>query len=372
MNIYISLNALENALFDEGSGLHQILNKLPGSCTVYADITEDKLEERMRDPDQDILSELYLGSDTGVKSGSSVIASINQNNRHVLDDPTAIYILDIAEDVAKTIQDQYGVICKSSNNPDLNVLLSEHRTADCVEDDPGSWNSSMYSIVETAPLNSIIVSDRYLFSDDELDKEGQFHTGDGFENLISILDCILPRNKKEEPITVLIYCEAFKFDGNPYCNKRPTDEQYKEMESKHFRYLSNRLNKEIKGLRKGLYFIEVEVISFGNGALYHEKTHNRRILTNYSELYAEHKLAAFKNNKCLADQNITSNTLFSEGIKDKSDCPIISHHAKLKRFIDIFKYGKKNKNMYLYSYCGNTTSSEISAVKNYLIKPRLV
>lgn len=38
MNIYISLNALENALFDEGSGLHKILNKLPGSCTVYAGV----------------------------------------------------------------------------------------------------------------------------------------------------------------------------------------------------------------------------------------------------------------------------------------------------------------------------------------------
>ena len=221
----------------------------------------------------------------------------------------------------------------------------------------------------TDPLNSIIVSDRYIFSDDRFVNGETFEKGNGYRNLIAILDCLLPRKKRDGAFSILIYCDAFEFRDNPY--RSPTDIQRNEMEMLHFKKLSNWLNKDIKSLRSGLYKIEVEVLSFGPNKLYHEKTHNRRILTTYSELYAEHKLAAFQNNHSVVDQYITYNTLFSEGITNKSDCPIFSHDLKLRRFASVFAYGKQYENMYLYSYCGNSTSASIANVKNYLIRSRL-
>lgn len=371
MNVYVSISALEEAICDKESVLHKILYRLPGHCIVYTDVSEEQLKSRKSNPDEDLLSYLYLGRDTEVSSGLDVITRILTDSSHVLDDPTAIYILDIQEDQASSIQDNYGVICCSSRNPDLGVLVSEHRTASVAENEPGNWKSNMYGRVRTDPLNSIIVSDRYLFSDDRFVNGETFEKGNGYQNLIAILDCLLPRKKREGEFSVLVYCDAFEFKGNPFTHRNPTDLQRNEMEMLHFKKLSNWLNKDIKKLRAGLYNIEVEVLSFGPNKLYHDKTHNRRILTNYSELYAEHKLAAFQNNRSVVDQNITYNTLFSEGITDKSDCPIFSHDQKLRCFASIFAYGKRYENMYLYSYCGNSSSASIADVKNSLIRSRL-
>ena len=392
MNIYISLNALEETILGENSKLYQILKKLPGCSIVFVDISEEELYIKMTaahekvetnvetDADYSLLFYILLyrfskDYDVTFESGANIIAEICKDNEAVLKDPNAIYILDISDDDAQCIQDQYGVICKNSINSDLDFMFSEHRTVCCVKDEPGDWKSSMFDVVTTGPLNSIIVSDRYLFSDNvalTMDKGApSFKEGNGFKNLISILDGILPREERKTNIMVLIFCDAFIFKNNPLKDKKIDDSAHKEVEKCHFKFLSNRLNKEIKELRRGKYVVDVELLSFGRYAPYYDDTHNRRVLTNYSELFAEHKLAAFENGRSVVSQNITFNTLFSDGIFNKSDIPITSHQRKKSEFRIIIEDGREHKENCLYSLNGNSNTAEISEVRNLMIRPYL-
>ena len=374
MNIYITISALEDAICEDDSSLHLVLEKLPGGCAVYTDITQDDLFSRIGDED-DILSDLSLGCDVRICSGLDMINGIKNDCSLVLKDPMAVYILDIDEQLASNIQDSFGVICKSSKDPDISVLLTEHRTAVCEEKAPGDWGPTMFDKIDTEPVNSVLISDRYLFSDDQGERNRQedwsFTKGNGYKNVLSLLDCILPRQpRKNNPITVLICFDAFDFGGNPYKKVRIDDLQRRELERRHFNFLVNNLYKDINGLRKGLYEVVVELLSFGPNAPGYDKTHNRRVLTNYSELYAEHKLAAFRDHCCEIDQNIIFNTLFAEGIHNRSDCPILSHDTKLKRFANIIEeINRVNKlsSSYLFSYCAQYDAN-ITKVKNKLIK----
>lgn len=360
MNIYITVDALYDAI-DHPSDLFLIIKNLPGTHTLYVDIDSTTLEELLCIGDNRIC-DITSGSDLRIKSAKLFMSEISNNKEMVMRDPSALYILNMQPEECSQLQKAYGVACQPASSPNMDFLTDNHKCGSSIE--AKTWGN-YFKRLDTAPANSIIICDRYIFSDDDVSILGEkfcFRSGNGCENILHVLDKMLPTSLSVDFHVMII------FDKTIYHGReRYHPNQHKEMDDEHFKYLAGHLNKSIKKLRKEGYIITTELISVTQNDYLHNKTHNRRIISNYSELFVEHKLAAFKGNFDIEDQNIVYNTLFSEGLKDKSDLPIHSHNRRLNIFKEIANYGMCNEKAYDYAKNGNFRSSKISELENRLI-----
>ena len=360
MNIYTTVDALYDAMYNS-SDLFLIIKNLPGNHKLYVDLDSAKLEELLKTGDNPI-DDISSGSNIGIESAAAFMSDISNNRGMVMRDPSALYILNLKSEECVDLQKSYGVACQPASNPSMEFLTDNHKCGASVE--AGTW-SNYFSRLDTTPANSIIICDRYIFSDDTvtvLDGKVNFTSGNGCENILQILDRMLPKSLDVDFHVMII------FDKTVYHGReRYPSNCHKEMDDLHFRYLSGHLNKTIKKLRKDSYIITTELISITQNDYLHAETHNRRIITNYSELFVEHKLAAFKGSLGTVDQHITYNTLFSEGLKDKSDLPIYSHTRRLNVFKEIVNYGMHNEKAYDYVRNGNINGSKISELQNRLL-----
>ena len=106
----------------------------------------------------------------------------------VLKHPSSLYILSITPDEASAIQQNYGVMCVSGDNPDVSALIdiNDAFVANKYHKLERGWDAVLDS-VEKLPSNSLIIVDRYLFETIEPEE------GDGFANIEVILDQLLPK-----------------------------------------------------------------------------------------------------------------------------------------------------------------------------------
>ena len=360
MNIYTTVDALYNAIY-HSSDFFLVIKNLPGNNTLYVDIDNTKLEELLRTGDNPIC-DISVGSGLCIESAKPFLSDIINNKEMVMRDPSALYVLNMQSEECNELQMKYGVVCQPASSPNMDFLINNHKCGSSIE--AGTWGN-YFSKLDTTPANSIIICDRYIFSDDDVAiQEGKlsFTSGNGCENILHILDRMLPPSLNVDFHIMIIFDKTIYHGRERYPSTR-----HKEMDDAHFRYLASHLNKAIKKLRKENYIITTELISVTQNDYLHEETHNRRIVSNYSELFVEHKLAAFKGSRGAVDQHIVYNTLFSEGLKDKSDLPIYSHTRRLNVFREIVNYGKHNEKAYDYVRNGNFSGSKISELKNRLI-----
>lgn len=326
--------------------------------TVYTDLTVRELAEKMKD-DSGPLSLLAL-NDVKIASCPEHFAKITRNYSTVLEDPSALYVLNIPEATARYIQQEYGVLCRSYTNPDMDFLLNGKRNKTTSLGATKSWDQFFGTVRREyiEPCNTIIVSDRYLFTDTTgFYNEGwTFKAGRGVANCIAIINNLLP-GKISTPFSILICFDANDFNLGPgaksYKEKNPS-----EASKSFFDYLSQTLYSlvSIIAQEKG-YPIDIEILGIGQGDKAYGRTHNRRVLTNYAEMYTEQDLAAFKIDKVskestpVVSQHLDYKTLFAAGVRDDDDCPVISHIEKINDFIEIFSPNNWNKNR-LHSYNG--------------------
>ena len=82
------------------------------------------------------------------------------------------------------------------------------------------------------------------------------------------------------------------------------------------------------------------MIGLNVASQYYADTHNRRILSNYYWVYADHKLCAFVNNHSNASQYMTVNGLYAylSTMKGNRDAASNKEHTKLiRKFSDMIK-----------------------------------
>ena len=123
-----------------------------------------------------------------------------EHPENVLKNPSALYILDISVADALAMQRMYGVMCLSSSAPDITPLIDvndEHTTEKRVSLGRG-WDSVLDS-VEHLPSNALILNDRYLF------KTTNAVYGNGFDNIRSILNELLPRELNTKYHIIVIF-----------------------------------------------------------------------------------------------------------------------------------------------------------------------
>ena len=265
----------------------------------------------------------------------------------VLNNPSALYILDISPADALAIQRMYGVMCLSSSAPDITPLIDvndEHTTEKRVSLGRG-WDSVLDS-VEHLPSNALILNDRYLF------KTTNAVYGNGFDNIRSILTELLPRELNTK------YHIAVIFDRDEI------DPLY------NFNSIAKRLNDLVLEFKKP-YEIVTEVLGLSEGKEIYYKFHNRRIVSNYFVVKMDYTLAAFNKTEGTSEQTIIPQVLFTEdSINKNSSAPLKSMQQitkALQSFSDSLKSSSMDHNSYSYAINGQQ-KSQCLTITNRLIK----
>ena len=297
------------------------------------------------------LADFQQGYNVDIKRSLLVdMDKIETNPAIVHNDPCAIYLLKIDKEKADKIQKDFGVICQSIDSLDESFL-----TKGCIDISPHygdkdyGWDKVL-RILKKHPSNAIIINDRNLFSNETLDSSsGRLGNKLGVDNLYKILDTIIPKRFCGE------YHVFLCFDS---CSLNPnvsTD------------YICEQINSIKRQLNRRNNIVFEIFALHGKDSPFYFITHNRRILTNYFILTAEHQLKAFNDSKSICSQHITGNKLFNYGFDDYNDPPEKLHRDMINDFKDLVKYyiSKPKNEHYIYSLNGN--KQEITAIKNRIL-----
>ena len=271
---------------------------------------------------------------------------IQENPSCVLDNPSAVYILNISPEKASAIEESYGVMCFSGENLDISPLIdvADFFNSSKAEKKYKGWDRVL-DTVENLPSNALILRDRYLF------KYKGKKEGDGITNVRSILNELLPEQFEGGDYHITV---VFGLEDNSYT----------------FNEVAAELNTLAHQLRPD-YGIMVEVFGINtNSNLYYE-SHDRQIVSNYYFVGASHKLAAFKNNDLgIVDQDIIPWALFTrDSLDSDSSAPLETIQKTMVEFKNFYAdlASETNRDTYLYALNGKRMK-RCTGVKNRLLK----
>ena len=263
-----------------------------------------------------IFSQSY---DVEIPYDTEYIQSIYHDHKQVLKNPCGAYILDISEEDALRIQQQYGVICLSTKSLGDPIICSPPISKAPAEGETGIGWKKVINEYSSFPSNSILIVDRYLVANDTC-VDGIKDKTLGQNNIFDILNILLPKSfSAEYHISIVI-------------------EEDQRKNGLSFKKLATNLN-HLKALLNRNYPIKIDLIAI-NGAAGHDITHDRRVISNYFFISATHKLNAFDGEKSLCDQEITVRALYSDGLTNKSDIPEKRHKRWTEQFKEYYAYLK--------------------------------
>ena len=230
------------------------------------------------------------------ESRCDYVAGIQSNPSTVLKEPSSVFLLDIEPKEAKNIREKYGVICLSKDNAHKAgaMLIDDNKeySPDAKKDFYDGW-ATVLSGIKRLPSNSLIINDRYLFSNKEHWK------GEGINNVCQILQLLLPATFAGRE-TGLSYNVLIVFDPSELCDGHT------------FRSIALELISRVTSMRK--YTIKLEILGISKGmkvdGIYF-RLHNRRIVSNYYIIKAEQQIAAFHGIKGTCAQTITPQRFFT-------------------------------------------------------------
>jgi hypothetical protein len=284
------------------------------------------------------------------------------NPKKVLDNPSSLYILDIPEKEAADIQRKYGVMCASGKNPNVSSLLDIN---DIFSPKPGEkkyngWDKVLDS-VEKLPSNAILISDRYVFSRNDIKN--------GIHNIQKILDELLPLEFEGGD-----YHVAVIFSLNDIDNRLSFDVIDERLNNviKNVKMPHTVLGNKSKAARN--YPIMLEVLGITNKCTIFKESHPRRIVSNYYYVQAEHKLSAFDIDLMgTVKQSIIPMALFTKsGLADRSTLPLEFVEETIETFKQ-FNSDYANKQLrdteLFYSYSMNGEPADpCPGLQNRLLK----
>ena len=261
-------------------------------------------------------------------------------------EPQGTYLLDVSEDTANTIQNDYGIICQSTDDLTKCPLSESERRFSLRKDEEGHSWKDILSCEPTIPSNAIVIIDRYLFAYD--------HSNVGFKNAISnikdIMRCVLPTQLKTDYHIIILYDEGNSGDRN-----YDIDTLAREFE-------------KYKGTLKRPYNIVIEFMSIPKGYKGYEVTHHRKIISNYFIVSADQHIKAFRGRQATATQDVRCEYAYSAGLRNVSDPPIKTIETTLSSIHNMIEDGGKDREQEGFVY--DTTKGvkqNISEVVNRLV-----
>ena len=279
------------------------------------------------------------------------LEEVSANNQLVLEEPTASFLLDLPSDISLNLQNNYGIACYTTGaTPDMPFFANRGWHIDTADSEKEkSWEALLGDLA--IPSNSIVIVDRYLFSSNSGET-----IEDSFTNLIQILNRLLPQSMASGVLDVSI---VFDFDTINFKKDKKPDGTEIDMP-----YLAKRINKLKKEINRP-YAYNISLLSINASCLNYDKTHNRKIFSNYYIIRAEHKLKAYNEKKrTLCDQELTFSYIFSDGLNDRSSVPEKSKGQTIKALKELIDSEAKaiKPSMMIYRNGQNIPISEYSNV----------
>ena len=96
-------------------------------------------------------------------------------------------------------------------------------------------------------------------------------------------------------------------------------------------------------------------------------THNRRVLTNYFIITAEHMLKAFDGSRSISSQHITGNKLYNFGLEGYNDAPEKLHRDMIRDYKELISYYKEHPKCEFYTYYINEQEQTLSTITNRIL-----
>lgn len=297
------------------------------------------------------------------EDASSYMNEISADNSKVLEQPCGAFILNIDSTKAKEIQSRFGVLCQSSNEMDSKGLTIGDVTITTTR--PGTWANRM-PFGKVLPSNSLILVDRYLFG-----SENDETLQDSYDNIKDIMDAFIPDSFDSEYHVCIIFDTDHIQDRDIKTLLGGTkSKDFTEAERKSaFAKISTQINK-IKNeyVKKYGYQITLEILSCDRrDKQSYERTHDRRVISNFFFATASHKLKAFRNGQPLQKQKIDLLSLYAKGLGDLSDIPEYAHADDINDLRYVMREAKKHPTLHMYSINGNVNSSVNDAKNRILI-----
>lgn len=280
------------------------------------------------------------------KSGIDFESMADPSNGQFPFEPQGAYLLDVSEDTANTIQNDYGIICQSTDDLTKCPLSESERRFSLRKNEKGHSWKDILSCELTIPSNAIVIIDRYLFAYDH-----SYNVG--FKNAISnikdIMRCVLPTQLKTDYHIIILYNE--------------------ENRDKHYNIDTlARVFEKYKGTLKRPYNIIIEFMSIPKEYNGYEVTHHRKIISNYFIVSADQHIKAFRGCQQAATQDVRCEYAYSAGLRNVSDPPMKSIETTLSSIHDMIEDGVKDTEQKGFVY--DTTKGvkqNISEVVNRLV-----
>ena len=241
-----------------------------------------------------------------IKFETDYIENIPNNPASTSRYPNGVFILNISEEEAKKIQQEYGIICQSIDTMDDGVLVNEGNQFEPDKDDTDyDWNYILanYGYSEV-PSNHLLLIDRYLFAD-----ENSEEINSALQNIYEIFNNLLPKNSLKCSYLISFFIS----------------QDVLEKYNLSLNEIGEEIHKMILELSRN-YTINIEFISMRHRCGLYRNIHDRFIITNYTITKISHMLNAFEDGKSKCMQTITAQRLFTQkGLNDYCDSPIKMH-----------------------------------------------
>ena len=329
-SIFLTKKAFES--MDDSSLEYKIISK---QTKIYVDLSKEELTGLLEPDDSSLgygVNPLFdfQEENTNVSfcAAKETFDQIKNGNYSAFGKiPDGIFVIDIDEKTAETLKNEYGILCMNESKMDFSILTQEHSEF-CereikdkfVEYDlsPKPSHLTISQLIPEnviLPCNCIIVIDKYLFKDDE---EGRC--------MVEILSRLLNKKLKKS------FCHLLLVFDNKECCKSGEDSK------SAFRRIVTGLQPILEKVNDLHIKVEFLAGDFNPPKMF-EDLHNRKIITNYSVIGAEHGFGMFNDrNQMKWDQKFCIESLYSDGINTSSVTPEKERQIIMKKVCSIVRY----------------------------------
>lgn len=307
---------------------------------VFINMTDDDYElEKMTNP----IIEEFIKVNTGREPIplKDHFDNVYEDKSIVVSTPRAVYFLDINKNEADEIQENYGILIQSSDAIDDMVLRGTfyqilQANSSWSKDGKNGWHHLLNKPLP--PLNSIVISDNYIFANEDGIR--------GFNNLIQFIQAILPETLNTD-FNILLIAQEHKLKDVAWCNK-----------------LTGDIKTAIKNLKKP-YQVCLEII-------FSETIHKRIAVSNYFTITPDKGFAIFKSDDLTTvheDTEIYIDRVFHRINKHEGDTGFFNSEHTLSQIkkicTSVAEYISNRPNDKNYRIMGDCNSNK--SIKNRLI-----
>ncbi len=228
---------------------------------ICINLEDDIYEEEVLDVNSIIFQYILSTGGRELIPISSFFKDIYEDPKNVINKPRSVFFLDISADEAKEIQRKTGVIVFGREKIDDLILSSSYVKnflKDSVYENHGKfgWQGFLWDL---PPLNAIVISDNFLFANDDGIR--------GTQNILSFIESLLPDSLDVE-FHVCVIAKEHPQKNNAWCDKKVAD-----------------IKSHLRSLKKS-YPIRFELV-------FSETIHKRIAISNYFSVTPDKGFAVF-------------------------------------------------------------------------------